>query len=194
MSATPTSPSVRLNGYLAEVKAVRAYCYFTLVRAFRDIPFSTEPVIDDTVQFRLPQSDPDDVINFLIDDLKAIEPSAVSEWSQVAYTKGRMTQNAVRCLIADMCLWQGRYAEAEEYCNRILSDGKSGLSLVPANNYSYGAFIGGNSTESIFEPAVQPRHHTQLCRVRVLRHERRPRPAEADGGLRFHHHRALGCI
>ena len=141
----------QLNGYLAEVKAIRAYCYFTLVRAFRDIPFSTEPVYDDTVQFRLPQSDPDEIIDFLIEDLKAIEPAAITEWSQVAYTKGRMTQNAVRCIIADMCLWQGRYAEAEEYTNRILNDGKSELSFVRANNYNKGVFIDGNSTESIFE-------------------------------------------
>ncbi len=141
----------QLNGYLAEVKAVRAYCYFTLVRAFRDIPFSTEPVIDDTVQFRLPQSDPDEIVDFLIEDLKAIEPRAITEWSQEAYTKGRMTQNAIRCLIADMCLWQGRYAEAEEYCNRILTDGNAELSLVAPNNYNKGVFIDGNSSESIFE-------------------------------------------
>lgn len=141
----------QLNGYLAEVKTIRAYCYFTLVRAFRDIPFTTEPTIDDTVPMRLPQSDPDEIINFLIDDLKAAEPGAITRWSQVSYTKGRITQNAVRCLIADMCLWQGRYAEAEEYCNRILMDGNSELELVSPNNYNKGVFIDGNSTESIFE-------------------------------------------
>ena len=62
-----------------------------------------------------------------------------------------MTQNAIRCLIADMCLWQGRYAEAEEYCNRILTDGNAELSLVAPNNYNKGVFIDGNSSESIFE-------------------------------------------
>lgn len=141
----------QLNGYLAEAKAVRAYCYFTLVRAFRDIPFSTEPVIDDTVVFRLPQSDPDEVVNFLIDDLKACEPQAVSKWNQTEYTKGRMTQNAIRCLIADMCLWEGRYAEAEEYCNRILNDGNAELLLVSPNNYNKRVYCDGNSSESIFE-------------------------------------------
>lgn len=141
----------QLNGYLAEVKAIRAYCYFTLVRTFRDIPFSTEPVYDDTVVFQEPQSDPDEIVNFLIDDLKAIEPSAISRWSQETYTKGRMTQNAIRCLIADMCLWEGRYAEAEEYCNKVLSDGNSELMLVPSRNYNKGVFVDGNSTESIFE-------------------------------------------
>lgn len=141
----------QLRGYLAEVKAIRAYCYFTLVRTFRDIVFSTEPVYDDTVAFRLPQSDPDEIMDFLIEDLKDIEPYAITKWSQTAYTKGRMTQNAVRCLIADMCLWQGRYAEAEEYCTRILNDGNAELSLVTPTNYNKSVFIDGNSTESIFE-------------------------------------------
>lgn len=147
----PNFTEGQLNGYLAEVKAIRAWCYFTLVRTFRNIPFSFEPVFDDTVVFRLPQSDPDKVIDTLIEDLKAIEPKAVSRWSKDSYTKGRMTQNALRCIIADMCLWQGRYSEAEEYCNLILSDANAELSLVSAKNYNKGVFVDGSSTESIFE-------------------------------------------
>ena len=147
----PNFTEGQLKGYLAEVKGVRAFCYYTLVRAFRDIPFSTEPVIDDTVVFRKPQADPDSIVNFLIDDLIKIEPYAITEWSKEEYTKGRMTQNAIRCLIADMCLWQGRYAEAEEYCNRVLTDGNAELMLVNPTNYNKRVFVDGNSTESIFE-------------------------------------------
>ncbi len=141
----------QLNGYIAEAKGLRAFCYFTLVRAFRDIPFTTEPVIDDLVEFQLPQSDPDEIVNFLIEDLKEVEPQATSSWSQVSYTKGRITQNAIRCLIADMCLWMGRYQEAAEYCDRVLNDSKAELTLVPSLDYNRSVFVDGNSTESIFE-------------------------------------------
>lgn len=147
----PNFTEGQLNGYLAEVKGLRAYCYFTLVKTFRDIPFTTQPTIDDTVEFRLPQSDPDEIVNFLIEDLKDIEPKAVTRWNQISYTKGRVTQNAIRCLIADMCLWMGRYDEAIEYCDRVLQDPKSELEFVQSMNYNYNVFINGNSTESIFE-------------------------------------------
>ena len=141
----------QLNAYLAEVKGIRAYCYFTLVRAFRDVPFVTEPVIDDTDTFEAPQAAPDHIIDFLIDDLKAVEPRAAATYSNKTYTKSRMTQAAIRALIADMCLWRGRYSECIEYCNRILRDANNVFTLVPSMSYSREVFTTGLSSETIFE-------------------------------------------
>ena len=107
----PNFTTSQLNAYMAEAKGVRAFCYFTLVKTFRDVPFTTEPVIDDTEEFSRAQSDPDEVIDFLIDDLMEIEPKAASTFSNLTYTKGRMTQAAIRARIADMSLWRGRYDE-----------------------------------------------------------------------------------
>ncbi len=147
----PNFTQAQLNGYIAEVKGVRALTYFNLVRAFRDIPFVTEPTIDDTQEFLMPQSDPDELIDWLIEDLKRVEPTAVASWSNTAYTKGRMTQNAIRTLIADMCLWRGRYDECIEYCNRVLNDGVNPVSLEGSTTFGRSVFITGNSSESIFE-------------------------------------------
>lgn len=147
----PNFTQAQLNAYIAEAKGIRAYCYFTLVRAFRDIPFSTKPVIDDTEEFQLPQSDPDEVIDFLIEDLKSVEPTAASTYSNRTYTKSRMTQAAIRALIADMCLWRGRYEECITYCDRLLHDTNNVFVMENAMGYSRNLFVTGLSTETIFE-------------------------------------------
>lgn len=147
----PNFTESQLRAYIAEVKAIRAFCYFTLVRTFRDIPFITEPVIDDTQSFQVPQSDPDEIIDFLIEDLISVEEQAIAKWSSKSYTKGRMTQAAIRTIIADMCLWRGRYQDCITYCDKVLSDGNNVLSLESSNLYNRNVFIDGNSTESIFE-------------------------------------------
>lgn len=147
----PNFTQAQLNGYIAEVKGIRAYTYFNLVRAFRDVPFVTQPTIDDTQVFQMPQSDPDELLDSLIEDLKGVEGNAVASWSNTAYTKGRMTQNAIRTLIADMCLWRGRYEECAEYCDLVLNDRNNPLMLEAGSSMGRSVFINGNSVESIFE-------------------------------------------
>lgn len=147
----PNFTQAQLKGYLAEVKAIRAFCYFTLVRTFRDVPLITEPTVDDTQELQVAQTDPDELIDFLIDDLKAVENDAVEAWTNTEYTKGRFTRAAVRALLADMCLWRNRYAECVEFCDKVTTDAKNPLSLVGANAYNTSVFVNGNSTESIIE-------------------------------------------
>lgn len=147
----PNFTQSQLNAYLAEVKGIRAFCYFTLVRAFRDVPFVIEPTIDDTKSFNAPQADPDELIDFLIADLKDVEPSAAATFGNRTYNKGRMTQAAIRALIADMCLWRGRYDEVIDYCNRVLDDTNNVLSMESAMSYSRSLFVTGLSSETIFE-------------------------------------------
>ncbi|MBD5224431.1 MAG: RagB/SusD family nutrient uptake outer membrane protein [Bacteroidales bacterium] len=147
----PNFTQSQLNAYLAEVKGLRAWSAFTLVRAFRDIPFTTVPTIDDTEEFSLPQRDPDEIIDFLIQDLKDIEPYAASTYSNRTYTKGRITQAAIRAIIADMCLWRGRYDEVVDYCDRILNDANNPLILESSMSFSRNLFIDGISSETIFE-------------------------------------------
>lgn len=147
----PNFTTSKLNAYLAEVKGIRAYCYFTLVRAFRDVPFTVTPTIDDTEEFNVPQSDPDEVLDYLIDDLIKAEPGAAATYGNTTYNKGRMTQAAIRTLIADMCLWRGRYEDCVEYCNRVLTDSQNQFAMENSMSYSRNLFVNGLSNETIFE-------------------------------------------
>lgn len=152
----PNFTEGQLKAYIAEVKGIRALCYFTLVRAFRDVPFITTPTVGDGQSFNVAQSSPDDVIKFLIEDLQGVEASAVVGYDEPSYNKGRITQKAIRALIADMYLWQNDYQNCIKYCDKILDNATTqGLALEPSAVYNKNVFITGNSKESIFELQFQ---------------------------------------
>ncbi|HET9571558.1 MAG TPA: RagB/SusD family nutrient uptake outer membrane protein [Bacteroidales bacterium] len=147
----PNFTEGQLRAYLAEVKGIRALCYFTLVRTFKDIPFVTKPTIGDSESFEVAQSTPEFVVDFLIEDLKSCENNAVSGYENKNYDKGRMTQKSIRALLADLYLWKDDYENCITYCNKILDDQSTGLVLEPSAVYNKNVFIDGNSKESIFE-------------------------------------------
>lgn len=96
-----------LNHYLAEAKGIRAFCYFTLARTFKDIPYMETPYVDDTQRFQVEQTSFENVLDTLISDLKTVEDVAVSDYGDTeAYNRGRITQKAIWALVADMSLWR----------------------------------------------------------------------------------------
>jgi len=157
----PNFRPAALQSYLAEVKGIRALCYFILVRTFRDIPFLTEPVIDDTKPFDIPQSDPDEILRYLIEDLKTVENDAELDFLNIADDKGRITRKAIWSIIADMSLWLGEYDDCISYCDKVLQ-----LLTTPIRHrlemekspteYYRRIFVYGNSSESIFELQFEP--------------------------------------
>ena len=157
----PNFTEAQLRSYIAEVKGIRALCYFILVRTFRDIPFSTEPYIDDSQEYLIPQSDPDEVIQYLINDLKAVEDDATFEFLDLASDRGRITRKAIWAMIADMSLWLGKYDDCITYCDKVLrlltTEMRHRLEIDKSpTEYYYHIFIEGNSTETLFELLFEP--------------------------------------
>lgn len=147
----PNFTQGQLNAYIAEVKGIRALCYFTLVRTFRNVPFITAPTTGDAQSFQVPQSAPNVIIDYLIQDLKDCENNAIAGYDNIQYDKGRITQKSIRAIVADMYLWKNDYTNCILYCNKILNDQTTGLALEPSAVYNKNVFILGNSKESIFE-------------------------------------------
>lgn len=161
----------------AEMLTLRALCYFYLVRSFRDIPMVLEPTIDDSKPFIMAAADPDSVLNQIVKDLKKAEMNAVKKYpetsssSLISYTKGRVTQQAVWALLADVALWMENYDECIAYCEKVIAakvedakeermtyDGEYPLlanqkaSSTSNIHQAYNLIFGtGNSFESIFE-------------------------------------------
>lgn len=109
----------------AEMLTLRALCYFYLVRSFRDVPFVTDPTIDDSRDFKVPAADPDSVLNVLVKDLQKAELYALKEFpegtsSMYSYTKARVTKLTVWTLLADIYLWLERYDECIAYCEKVI--------------------------------------------------------------------------
>lgn len=186
-----------LNVDMAEAYALRALVYFYLVRLYDRVPYVTEPSIDDSQNFQVSNTELEEIAQSegrtigqgdailekeLVHLLEAERMAAKTRGnvfisSEAArQTKGRVTKNAVRAIMADMYLWLGNYQECIAACDRILADeyrpneefdsetlsgqermslSGSELALIPnESGLFYSAdriFNEGNSMESIFE-------------------------------------------
>lgn len=148
----PDFSEADLAAALAEAKAVRAFCYFTLVRTFRDVPYITEPYLDDTRDYRTPQTDGDEILRMLIEDLKTVEGGALAVFEEnIPFTKTRVTQKVLWTLMADIYLWLNDYENCVAYCDKVLGTSSNPLALVKQNNFFNYVFNTGYSNETIWE-------------------------------------------
>jgi hypothetical protein len=118
----PAYTPSKLNATVAEVSALRALMYFYLIRTFRDVPFVTEPYLNDSQEMQVPAAPFDSVLTVLIDDLEAKQQLAVKRYpvSQTYYQRGRITQDAIHALLADMYLWKQDYPNAVKYADMVI--------------------------------------------------------------------------
>jgi len=105
---------------IAEVKALRALCYFYLIRTFRDVPFVTEPSIDDTQNYKIPVTSFDDILTYLINDLESVKDDALRRYAVVTDNTSRITRYSIYALLADMTLWKQDYPKCVEYCDKVI--------------------------------------------------------------------------
>lgn len=137
------------DAYIAEAKWVRALCYMYLVRTFRDVPYITEPYLNDSQEFRIPKSDGMEVLRTVAADLRDCEHQIPVAYAPGSWeNKGRATVWSLYALLADIYLWLGEYDEAIDMCDNIE---KSGLFTLLPNEEWYKLYYPGNSDESIFE-------------------------------------------
>lgn len=142
---TPT----KLHSLEAEALALRALCYFYLVRSFKEVPLILNPSINDTQDYYVPKSSERAILDQIIADLLEAQKYARIDYGKGAYNKGRITLNAVNALLADVYLWDQQYSNCVEACNRILDD--KSLSLLAGDKMISDVFATGNSTESVLE-------------------------------------------
>ena len=124
-------PSYTQGDYLSDCSkmlALRALCYFYLVRHFRDIPFIDEAFTNSSRNRDIAQSAPAVVLERLISDLETAERNAVAsnaygDWQDVGF----FTRDAIQALMADIYLWRGSvmhnaadYDKCVEYCNKVI--------------------------------------------------------------------------
>ncbi|MCF0198836.1 MAG: RagB/SusD family nutrient uptake outer membrane protein [Bacteroidaceae bacterium] len=114
-----------LKATQAEMACIRDLCYFYLIRAFKDVPFSFKAKQSELdVEYFAPAKG-DSIVPVLIADLEDHVNDALK-----AYPKdnsrdynpdcNRITQNAIYALLTDLCLWNGDYAKAVDYAQRVI--------------------------------------------------------------------------
>ena len=72
----------------SQMLALRAMCYFYLIRTFRDVPMTTEAYMSDSQEMNIPQSAPGVILDQCINDLLEAEPTAVPSATPTE-TRGR---------------------------------------------------------------------------------------------------------
>ena len=119
-----------MKATIAEMKAIRALCYFYLIRTFRDVPYTTEPSIDDNQNYVIPATKFDVVIDSLITDLESVKDDAQRRFEiekvqnksiyVPAANNSRITRWAIYALLADLYLWKGDWNNVIKYCDMVI--------------------------------------------------------------------------
>ena len=144
----PNYTETELMATRAEVSAIRDLCYFYLIRTFRDVPYSTQPFLDELQQMAMPATKFDAVLDSLITDLENVKSYAVKTYpvSKTNYQCGRITQDAIHAMLAEMYLWKKDYANSVKYADMVI-DAKTQryqdeIDNAGSNSSSYKMFDG----------------------------------------------------
>lgn len=113
-----------LHTHEAEVKSIRALCYFYLIRTFKKVPLVTQATIGDDEDFKVAASDENTVLKQIIDDLEWAKAYIWDKkfFDNPAERKGRFNKQSVKALLADIYLWKGDYERSAAYCKEIMDE------------------------------------------------------------------------
>lgn len=97
---------------MGEMYALRALAHFYLVRTFRDIPMAREAVMGDNDMPEYEQVHPLQALNEIMEDLEKAEKMVMKSgnYSSPEENLGRITENAVLAIKADVNLWRAAFA------------------------------------------------------------------------------------
>jgi hypothetical protein len=129
-SIDPNYTEAELKATIAEMVTLRSICYFYLIRAFRDVPYITEPSIDDNQVYIQPAMPFDQVLDHLIADLESVKNDALRRYSiEKVVNKSivipsentsRITRWAIYALLADLYLWKGDWDNVIKNCELVI--------------------------------------------------------------------------
>ena len=95
----------------AEMKALRALNYFYLIRAFKDVPYTTKLINSDAEVETFPLTNQLVVLDSIILDCESVAGQARNRFANNGDTKGMITNAAIYAMLADMYLWRGSLHE-----------------------------------------------------------------------------------
>jgi starch-binding outer membrane protein, SusD/RagB family len=150
------------NVYESEIRFIRAYCYFDMVRLWGNIPLVRKPTIEN-----LPQAGADSIYKLIADDLvfAAANLPATGYGSQDKATYGRVTKWAAEALLGRVFLYYTGYysktdlagtvskAQALGYLEDVVSKGEFALVENFANLWpaaSIDNYAGEDNKETVF--------------------------------------------
>lgn len=140
----------RRDRILGEAYFLRALFYFYLTRTFENVPLILEPYEDLSGDFFPKQSDRATIFAQIEADLLQAEQLVPDlPFSRPVENKGKASKAAVRCVMADLYLWEKKYEQAANAAQLVINS-PAKYSLVPGSSYAT-LFTVKNTSESILE-------------------------------------------
>lgn len=106
----------------AEMTALRALNYFYLIRAFKDIPYSTKVINTDQQVENFGLTNQLVVLDSIILDIESVEGKARNRFASLRDSKGMITNSAIYAILADMYLWRASLHEGRGITEDIVTD------------------------------------------------------------------------
>ena len=170
MSIDPNYTSGDYETDRSQMLALRALCYFYLVRTFRDVPYTTSAYMNSSQDMTIRQIAPDSLLMKCIADLEEAEKNALSAAASGWQRVGWINKEGIHSLLADIYLWRASVKHSAEdyqkciaYCDMVIESKKANhvqgpMEMTPKEypledgNMAYQSIFGTqNSEESIFE-------------------------------------------
>ncbi len=107
------------NQMKAEVTTLRALNYFYLIRAFKDVPYTTKTINNDTEVQYFKATNQLVILDSLITDVESVKGQARNRFSRMADTKGLITNPAIYALLSDLYLWRASLHEGRYNANHV---------------------------------------------------------------------------
>lgn len=113
----------------AEMTALRALNYFYLIRAFKDVPYTTKVINKDSEVEDFPLTNQLVVLDSIIGDCESVMGKARNRFTQKRDSKGMITNCAIYAMLSDMYLWRGSLHEGRH--------GRTGTDIVDGVEVSH---------------------------------------------------------
>ena len=122
----------------AEMTALRALNYFYLIRAFKDVPYTTKEIKSDSQVESFKLKNQLEVLDSIILDCERVKGYARTRFTNKQDSKGMITNCAIYAMLADMYLWRASLHEGRHDKNTrdvIIIDGAE-VSYSIADDYN----------------------------------------------------------
>jgi hypothetical protein len=140
-----------LKEYEAEALTLRAMMYFYLVRSFRDVPLVLNASVTDDQNYSIAKTPGAVILDSLVRDLKIAGANAPLNYGgDNAKNKSRITAYAAKTLLADIYLWQEKYAECNALCQEVIGSGR--YSMIHVDKSPLQISIGGVVVDTVTVP------------------------------------------
>lgn len=133
--------------YVAEVRFLRAYYYFRLVRMFGGVPL-VDFIIDSSEDWKQPRATAEEVYEFILSELALAEADLYLKSAMTPEELGRVTKGAAQAMLMKVNLYLKNYDEVIAWGDKIIASGEYDLLANYADNFY---LSGENGIESVFE-------------------------------------------